>query len=87
MVDPMQTATLSSQNTPVDLSRIINRDPGRAMAESRQHESVTAPIGDRDSASGGDQGKKQAFGKELFDQPAAPGTERKPHSHFMSAQQ
>ena len=34
----MQTATLSSQNTPVELSWVINRDPGHAMAETPARE-------------------------------------------------
>ena len=74
------------KNAPIHLSRIINRNPGHRWRKG-EHERVAAPIGDRDSAKRGDQGKEQAFGKELLDQSAASGAERKSHRHFMSAQQ
>src|SRR5213080_5377859 len=74
------------KNTPILLSGIINRDPGHRWRKG-EHERVAAPIGDRDSAERGDQRKEQAFGKELLDQTAASGAERKSHRHFMSAQE
>src|SRR2546430_4659539 len=74
------------ENAPIQLSGIINRDPGHRWWK-REHERVAAPIGDRDSAERGDQRKKQAFGEELLDQTAASGAQRKPHRHFMSAQE
>src|SRR5438309_3098580 len=74
------------ENAPIQLSGIINRYSGHRWRK-REHERVAAPISDRDSAERGDQRKKQTFGEELFNQTAASGAERKPHRHFMSAQE
>ena len=41
------------ENAPIQLSGIINRDPGHRWRK-REHERVAAPIGDRDSAERGD---------------------------------
>src|SRR5438045_6187543 len=51
------------ENAPIQLSGIINPDPRHRWRKS-EHESVAAPIGDRDSAERGDHRKKQAFSEE-----------------------
>src|SRR5438067_13903345 len=69
------------ENAPIQLSGIINRDP-RHRWRKREHESVAAPIGDRDSAERGEDLKEEAYFEELADQTASSCVEIQSHRHF-----
>src|SRR5262249_22481032 len=70
------------ENTPIDLTREIDDDPGRLRWKG-EDQRIPAPVGKDNSAGGGERGQNQAFDEKLLHQPAAAGTERQTRRHFM----